>query len=116
MNHIAIVIALALGFSSSAFAQTNSGGSASGQTSTNSSSVQGAAGTNVGGTVHTNQGNQFGNSATGAPTPGMNRTGQPATNAPQPDQTVSTGRTQPGTAGGSPTNNQGGSPGTSSRQ
>ena len=116
MNHIAIVIALAFG-SSSAFAQAQSTGSAAGQTTTNSSSVQGAAGTNVGGTVNTNQGNQFGNSATGAATAGTNRTGQPATDAPpSDDKTVSTGRSQPGAAGGSPTNKQGGSPGTNSRQ
>jgi hypothetical protein len=117
MNHLAIVLSLLAG-TSFAFAQTSSTGSASGQTSTNSSSVQGAAGTNVGGTVHTNQGNQFGNSATGAPTAGMERTGQPATNNPAGDSAASKNSTTTigNTAGGSPTNQQGGSPGTSSRQ
>src|ERR1700710_197281 len=97
---------------SDAVAQSSSGGSAAGQTSTNSSSVQGTAGTNVGGTSHTNQGNPVGNSATGAPTTGMTRPGQPATNSSQADFNASKNDgSMPGSAGGSPTNRQGGSPG-----
>jgi hypothetical protein len=38
----------------------------------------GAAGTNVGGTIHSNQGNPYGNSATGGATEGASRKGQPA--------------------------------------
>jgi hypothetical protein len=115
MNYIPVIVALFAAGSYPAFAQNNSDGSAAAQTSTDSSTVQGAAGTNVGGTVHTNQGNQFGNSATGAPTTGMSRTGQPAADRPQTGKAPSKPVPQPGVAGGSPTN-KGGSPGTSSRQ
>lgn len=116
MKYIAIILGILFGSFSCALAQSNSGGSAAGQTSTSSSTVQGTAGTNVGGTVHTNQGNQFGNSATGAPTTGMNRTGQPANHSSQADFNASKNDgSMPGAAGGSPTNRQGGSPGTNSR-
>jgi hypothetical protein len=40
--------------------------------------MDGAAGTNVGGTIPTNQGNAYGNSATGGVTEGASRKGQPA--------------------------------------
>jgi F0F1-type ATP synthase membrane subunit c/vacuolar-type H+-ATPase subunit K len=55
MKYIAIILGILFGSFSCALAQSNSGGSAAGQTSTSSSTVQGTAGTNVGGTVHTNQ-------------------------------------------------------------
>ena len=79
MKYIVMFVGLMFGSLSFVLAQSNSGGSAAGQTTTNSSSVQGTAGTNVGGTVNTNQGNSYGNNATGGPTPGHDRMGQPAT-------------------------------------
>ncbi|GGI19765.1 hypothetical protein [Bradyrhizobium guangdongense] len=79
MKCIAIFLSLMFGSLPFALAQSNSGGSAAGQTTTSSSSVQGTAGTNVGGTVNTNQGNSYGNNATGGANPGHDRTGQPAT-------------------------------------
>jgi hypothetical protein len=81
MKLIATMLSLLLGSVSFALAQSNRGGSAAGQTSTSSSSTQGTAGTNVGGTINTNQGNSYGNNATGAPSPGLDRTGQPATSS-----------------------------------
>lgn len=80
MKHIAIVLSVMFGSFPFALAQSGSGGSAAGQATTSSSSVQGTAGMNVGGTVNTNQGNSYGNNATGGQSSGMNRTGQPATN------------------------------------
>jgi hypothetical protein len=117
MKYVLMILSVIFGSYSCALAQSNSGGTAAGQTSTSPSSVQGTAGTNVGGTSHTNQGNGFGNSATGASTTGMNRTGQPATNSSQADfNALKNDGSMPGSAGGSPTNQRGGSPGTNSRQ
>src|SRR3982751_2140368 len=72
MKLIAILLSILLG--GFAFAQTGAGGgSASGGTSRSSASPGGAAGTNVNGTVQTNQGNSYGNSAAGSQTEGANR-------------------------------------------
>lgn len=79
MKYIAMFLSLMFGSLPFAFAQSNSGGSAAGQTTTNSSSVQGTAGTNASGTIHTNQGNSYGNNAAGGISPGRDRTSQPAT-------------------------------------
>jgi hypothetical protein len=79
IKYIAMILSLMFGSFPFALAQSNSSGSAAGQTSTSSSSVQGTAGTNASGTIHTNQGNNYGNNAAGGPSPGRDRTGQPAT-------------------------------------
>jgi len=85
MKYIAVFLSLMFGSLPFALAQSNSGGSAAGQTTTNSSSVQGTAGTNVGGTINTNQGNSYGNNAAGGVSPGKDRTGQPSTNNATPN-------------------------------
>src|SRR4051794_35232584 len=79
MKYIAMFLSLMFGSLPFALAQSNSGGSAAGQTTTNSSSVQGTAGTNASGTIHTNQGNSYGNNAAGGISPGRDRTNQTAT-------------------------------------
>jgi hypothetical protein len=73
----AVVVGLLIGSCSFALAQSSTSEATGGGTHS-SSSMGGAAGTNVGGTIHTNQGNAYGNSATGGVTEGASRKGQPA--------------------------------------
>ncbi|WP_354098531.1 hypothetical protein [Bradyrhizobium sp. S3.2.12] len=75
---MAVIISVLFGSSPFALAQSNSSSDAN-RTLANSSSTQGTTGTNVGGTIQTNQGNSFGNSATGGQVGGTSRTGQPST-------------------------------------
>ncbi len=86
MKYIAFILSILVGSFSVALSQSNSAGSSAGQSSASSSSPQGAAGTNVSGTVHTNQGNSYGNNASGGPSPGIARTGQPATTHSTPNR------------------------------
>jgi hypothetical protein len=74
MKFFALIVGLLMGSYSFALAQSSTSGMTGGGNQ-NSSSMAGAAGTNVGGTIHTNQGNPYGNSAAGGATEDASRKG-----------------------------------------
>jgi hypothetical protein len=77
MKFFAVIVGLLIGSCSFALGQSSTSGATGGGTQS-SSGMGGAAGTNVGATIQTNQGNTYGNSATGGVTEGASRKGQPA--------------------------------------